>query len=340
MTVAWKHSLALGLAAVLAHCGTGRATLAMADDAPTRAAASVVVVIGAPGTDEYDAAFRDWADQWRIAADAAGAKFTRIGGDEAGETNDRSRLQETLAVEAERAEADVLWLVLIGHGTFDGKVAKFNLRGPDATVEELTAWLAPVKRPVALIDCSSASAPLVNVASANNRIVITATKSGYELNFARFGKYLAQAINDGAADLDKDDQTSLLEAYLTACRGVAEFYAGEQRLATEHALLDDNGDGLGTPAAWFRGLRAAQSAKDGAALDGLRAHQLHLVPSDRETRMPRELRQRRDELEQSIAALRSEKTGLGEEEYYRRLESLMVELARLYEGAATDAPAP
>ena len=88
--------------------------------------------------------------------------------------------------------------------------------------------------------------------------------------------------------------------------------------------------GLGTPANWFRGVRATQRAKDGAALDGIRAHQLHLIPSDRERGIPAEMRHRRDQLELSIAALRDQKAKLGEEEYYGRLEKLMVELARLY----------
>ena len=118
------------------------------------------------------------------------------------------------------------------------------------------------------------------------------------------------------ADLDKDEQVSLLEAYLTACRQGAEFYEQDARLATEHALLDDNGDGLGTPAAWFRGLRATQRAKDGASLDGTRAHQWHLIASDREQQMPAELRQRRDELELKIATLRAEKEHMDDDDYY------------------------
>jgi hypothetical protein len=302
-----------------------------ADPADSRPRQTVIVVLGAPGADEYTPQFLAWSERWREAAEKGAAQFALIGDKGADdEVNDRTRLQQLLAEQAQHADVELVWLILIGHGSYDGQTAKFNLRGPDVTAEELTAWLAPISAPLALIDCTSASAPLLNVASAANRVVITATKSGYELNFARFGEYLAAAIDDPQADLDKDDQTSLLEAYLTACRGVAEFYESKARLATEHALLDDNGDGLGTPSAWFRGLRATQRAEEGAALDGLRAHQIHLVPSDRESQMPREVRRRRDELELTIAALQSEKESLGEDVYYRRLEPLMLELARLY----------
>jgi hypothetical protein len=125
---------------------------------------------------------------------------------------------------------------------------------------------------------------------------------------------------------------------LTGSNRVEEYYRTHSQLATEHSLLDDNGDRLGTPPTWFRGVRATQRAKDGAALDGIRAHQLHLVPSARERAISAEVRQRRDQLELSIAALRDQKAKLGAEEYYLRLEKLMVDLARLYRDTAGPAP--
>ena len=141
-----------------------------------------------------------------------------------------------------------------------------------------------------VIHCGSASGPFLNRLSGENRVIVTATRSGDEQNYARFGQYLAEAIADPRADLDKDGQVSLLEAYLSASSRVDEYYKTHSQLATEHALLDDNGDRLGTPADWFRGVRATRRAKDGAALDGTRAHQLHLVPSDRERKIPAETR--------------------------------------------------
>ncbi len=135
---------------------------------------------------------------------------------------------------------------------------------------------------------------------------------------------------------------SLLEAFLLASGRVNEYYRTHSQLATEHALLDDNGDGLGTPADWFRGTRATKRAKDGAGLDGHRAHQIHLIKSVRELQMPAEERRRRDQIELSIAALRDRKDKLSEDEYYRRLEDLMVVLAHLYrdaEGRAASGPA-
>ncbi len=298
----------------------------------------VVIVVGAPGAAEYQGQFERWAGSWQAAARKAGDESILIGSAEQAGVTDHDRLHSVL-VEKAKASRQPLWIVLIGHGTYDGREAKFNLHGPDVTDLELAEWLTPVKRQVVLINCASASGPFINRLSGPNRVVVAATKSGFEMNFSRFGQYLAETITDPRADLDKDGQVSLLEAYLTASSRVEEHYRSHSQLASEHALLDDNGDHLGTPANWFRGVRATQRAKDGAALDGIRAHQLHLIPSDREKGMPVETRQRRDELESSIAALRDQKEKLKDDEYYTKLEKLMVELAKLYRelGAATPA---
>ncbi|MGP0067316.1 MAG: hypothetical protein ACLQGP_27440 [Isosphaeraceae bacterium] len=289
----------------------------------------VLTVVGAPGKSEYGTEFRRSADQWRAAAAKAGAECIAIGSSDEPGMTDRDRLQAALTEQA-KVLREPLWIVLIGHGTFDGREAKFNLRGPDVTDLELAKWLEPVKRPVVVLDCASASAPFLNRLSGRNRIIVTATRSGSETNYSRFGGFLSAAITDPQADLDKDGQVSLLEAYLTASHRVAEYYRTRSQLATEHALLDDNGDRLGTQADWFRGVRATRRAKDGAPPDGIRAHQLHLILSDRERAIPAETRHRRDAIELAIAALRDQKGKVSEDEYYKRLEALMVELGRLY----------
>lgn len=317
-----KHRLAVSFGFAFAFA---LASAAHAAEKPT-----VIVAVGAPGEPDFAKQFHDWAEKWQQAAETADADFHLVGESDNEKSSDREQLQKLLA-EEQGEKSEPLWLVLIGHGTYDGQSAKFNLRGADLSAEELAKWLAPLKRPLAVIDCTSASAPFLNRLAGENRVVITATKSGDEQSFAHFGQYLSATIADANADVDKDGQVSLLEAYLTACRNLDEFYKQEARLPGEHALLDDNGDGLGTPAAWFRGVRATQRANDGASLDGTRAHQFHLVISDREKQLPAELRERRDALELAIAKLRDEKPKLKEDEYYDRLEKLMVELARLYE---------
>jgi hypothetical protein len=291
--------------------------------------ATVIVVVGAAGEEEYGKSFAQWGHLWQEAAQRAGANLVTIGLN-AGKGDDHDRLKDALHGESKEAVTE-LWLVLIGHGTFDGKEAKFNLRGPDVSASELATWLQPFKRPLAIINAASASAPFLNTLSVTGRVVITATRSGHEQNYTHFGQYLSEAIADPGADLDKDGQTSLLEAYLAAARRTADFYELEGRLATEHSLLDDNGDGLGTPADWFRGIRAVKKAKDGATLDGFRAHQFHLVRSASEEKMPADVRARRDELELAIAKLRESKAAMKEDDYYSRLETLLIEMSHLYE---------
>ena len=294
------------------------------------AKATVIIVVGAAGEADFGAKFEESASLWRRASELGGIKAKVIGLGDTNGPSDLEQLNQALAQEPKSAAAE-LWLVLFGHGTYDSQEAKFNLRGPDLTATNLAAWLQPFQRPLAVINCASASAPFLNKLSAQGRVIVTATRSGYEQNYARFGLFLAKAINDPEADLDKDGQVSLLEAFLTASHQVAEFYQMEGRLATEHALLDDNGDGLGTPADWFRGIRATKRPKDDAGLDGRRAHQFHLVRSDAELKLSPEKRQRRDELELTIANLRDQKSQLKEDDYYQQLEVIMVELARIYE---------
>ncbi len=289
----------------------------------------VLIVIGAPGTSEYGERFATWADRWEKTAQEGQAEVLRVEPSSEGAGTQYDRLHA--AINSRKNDASTpLWIVLIGHGTFDGDAAKYNLEGPDVAAAELAEWLEPSTRPLVIINCTSCSAPFINRLSGSNRVVLTATKSGYEQNYARFGGQLAEAIGDPAADLDQDEQVSLLEAFLTASKRVEESYRTDAQLATEHALLDDNGDQLGTPATFFRGIRATQRAKDGTSLDGLRSHQLHLVLSPREQAMPPEARDRRDELELLIEGLRDRKQDLDEDDYYRELESLMIELARLY----------
>lgn len=297
--------------------------------------ATVIVVIGAAGMPEYAQQFADWARSWEQACSKGDANFVSIGSDTGVNSSDREILQDTLARESRETKA-ALWLVLIGHGTFDGRSAKFNLRGPDVSAKELAEWLNPVQRPTAVINCASASAPFLVKLSAPGRVVITATKSGFEHNYARFGQYMAGAIAEPQADLDKDGQTSLLEAFLTASGQVDEFYASEGRLVTEHALLDDNGDGLGTRADWFRGIRPIKKAQDDAPLDGYRAHQFHLALSRAERNMPLDLRAQRDRLELEVMKLRDAKDEFSEEEYYSKLETLLYQISKIYE--QTDEP--
>lgn len=290
----------------------------------------LVVVVGAAGSEEFEKPFRDWAERWQAAAKKGNVECTLIGLSESEKKSDKELLSESLArTSAAGSESSQLWLVFIGHGTYDGKTPRFNLRGPDVSSAELKQLLQPILAPLAVVNCTASSGPFLQDLTAPNRAIITATRSGSEYNFAHFGDYFSAAIADPAADLDKDDQTSLLEAYLFASSRLREFYAKEGRLATEHALLDDNGDKLGTPAEFFQGLRVVKSPKAGAPVDGNLSRQFVLVRSAREEELPAEIRAQRDGLERQLAELRDQKGKLTEAEYFAQLEPLLVKIAKL-----------
>jgi len=284
---------------------------------------TVIVLRGAAGEEEFGKTFTEAAAAWQRAAEKANVNLVQIGVTNAAATNDLQLLQTALDREPKETSAE-LWIVLLGHGTFDGREAKFNL-----SATTLSNALLSFHRPVAVINAASSSSPFMKALSGKNRVVVTATRSGVEENYTRLNKFISEAIADPEADLDKDGQTSLLEAFLMASRRVNEFYKSEGRLASEHALLDDNGDALGTPADWFRGIHAVKKAANNAPLDGMRAHQWHLVRSKDDQKLSPEQRQKRDDLELEIGRLREHKASMNEDEYYQKLESLLTELSNL-----------
>jgi len=301
----------------------------------------VIVARGASGTDEYGKLFDTWTDRWAQAAREGAGQLVLIGSRKPRTVSksgvvpqaDFDELKSVIARWVQRRpQTGELWIVLIGHGTFDGRTARFNLQGRDVSARQFEEWLAPVKTPMAFINCTSSSAPFLKRLAGPGRVLVTATKSGSEQNFARFGEFLSLAIGDVRFDLDKDGQTSLLEAFLAASRRTEEFYETAGRLATEHALLDDNGDGSGVRADWFRGVRVIRKSASGAGVDWQRAHQLHLKRSDLEKALPVDVRRERDRIELAVIALRDRKDTFEDPDlYYTELEMLLVALAKIYE---------
>ena len=294
---------------------------------------TVIVIVGAGGTPQYQADFTLSASLWEKACKEGNANFISIGlhpTDNTTDMNDLKLLEQTINNQDKESNTP-LWLVLIGHGTFDGRTAKFNLKGPDISADNLKILLEQFKRPIAIINAFSSSAPFINELSGNNRVVISATKSGYELSYSRFSKYISNAIGDLSSDLDKDGQTSLLEAFLAASRQVNEFYSTEGRLATEHALIDDNADTLGTSADWYQGIKPSKQARGSSSPDGYRANQFCLIPSEIERKLSPEQKAKRDNIEMEIIKLRDSKDQYSEDEYFARLETLSTEIAKIYE---------
>ena len=235
----------------------------------------------------------------------------------------RDGLQRALAGIAARARAeDQVVIVLIGHGSQQGAAARFNLPGPDITAAELAALLGQLgARTVAVVNTASASGEWVPALAGRNRVVITATKSGFEANATLFPRHFVDALAGDGADADKDRTVSLLEAYEFARRETARAYESDNRLLTEHAQLDDDGDGKGS----------AAPAAAGAPGDGKLARRLALrggAPAAvASSPQGAALAARRDSLQAAVEALRARRGAMPQAEYERELERLLVSLA-------------
>ena len=298
--------------------------------------AHFIVVVGAAGANEFEQTFLESSQNVIAAASESGAKTIVIGSDETSSisddddsvklVDDRARLQHALKQIDKNASS--LWVVMFGHGTFHQNVAKFNLQGPDVSADEVKQWLAPVKCPTVLVNCSSASAPFINALSGPNRVIVTATKSGNEQNYARFGKFFAAALQATDSDLDHDGETSVLEAFLKASSDVERFYEGEGRITTEHALIDDNGDERGTRANVFQGIRNKSKAnKD--KIDGNLAKRMTLSKPKTSLPFTKEELQKRDEIEKALNKL----ADLPIDKRLGQSEPHLLELAKLYSTA-------
>ena len=223
------------------------------------------------------------------------------------------------SLRTELKSENLLFIFLIGHGAFDGKEAKFNLVGPDLSAGEYNSLLSSLPtRSIVMFDMTSASGEFVKPLAATGRIVITATRSGQEQNATRFTEFLIAALGATDADTDQDGRISVLEAFTYANRLTANFYTRAGRLATEHALLEDNGDGVGH-----------QKAEGG---DGLLARATYIDSRSQEEAAANvavaKLRRERTRLESEIAQLIARKRELPELEYESALERLFIELAK------------
>ena len=286
-----------------------------------RADTFYVTVAGLGGTPEYETQFAKWASELgrQLSSNGSGAHVITLSGPSTTRENVRSTLTR-LASEVKSDDAFALFL--IGHGTFDGVDYKFNLPGPDITAAELKNLLnqIPAKRQllVNMTSCSGASfASLVR----QNRIVITATKSGTEKNATIFARYWVDALSDPAADTDKNGVVSALEAYRYAESKTAAYFDSQKLLATEHPLFSDTGSD--------KGVRDPKPDNQ----QGLLAAAFPLLRKQEDNANnvgpeKQKLVAKKEELEAKIDRLKYQKAAMPPDEYKQQLTALLLELAR------------
>ena len=302
-------------------CGVKRLSLLLFAALAAQAATHYVTVTGLGGEPDYEQRFAMWAKELDgVLKSAPDAKVHTL------EAPTRDVVRKTLAdIARDAGPQDAVVLMLIGHGTYDGVEYKFNLPGPDITAAELASLLdrIPAKRQL-VVNMTSASGGALDVLRRTNRVVITATKTGTEKNATVFARYWIEALRDPAADVDKNETVSALEAFHYADHKVMAFYESQKRLATEHAMLEDTGKGEGV---------RAPGPDNGQGLLAASFPVVRLGAANAAVRDPAKLKllAKKEGLESQIDQLKYEKAAMAPEEYKKKLAALLLELARTQE---------
>ena len=282
---------------------------------------SAVIINGPGGEPAYAKQFTEWTTELNsILAKRYGfdAKRIKVLSEKLATAEEVKRTFTSLKTELDAN--NVLYVFLIGHGSFDGKESKFNLVGPDLSASDYNQLLSslPTRR-IVIFNMASASGEFVKTLSAKGRIVVTATRNGQETNATRFAGFFINALSATDSDTDQDGHTSVLEAFVYATRLTDEFYKRAGRLASEHALLDDNGDGVGREKAEAgEGLLARATYLDSLSIDEAAANAA-----------TGKLLKERTRLEGEIEQLIARKANTPEAEYEATLERLFIELAKI-----------
>ena len=319
---------ALCSAAVLcAQSPTVKSTLANpSKTAPADPNKFCLIINGAGGDPAYASQFETWTNELTSLLTSRfgfATKQLKVLSEKspAGLTPTAENVKQAFAaLKSELQPENALFVFFIGHGSYDGKESKFNLVGPDLSATEYATLLTalPTKR-VVVFNMSSASGEFARSLSAKGRIVITATKSGQETNATRFAGFFIEALKATDSDTDQDGHISILEAFVYANRLTSEFYTRAGRLATEHALLEDNGDGVGRERAENgEGLLARATYLDSLSYEQAAANAVTA-----------KLLRERARLEGEIEQLIGQKANLPEAVYETSLEKLFIELAKI-----------
>jgi len=290
----------------------------------------LLIIVGLGGDAETAKTFHRWSNTLAESSERLGVTQDRlvylVGEPVEGDArvSGRSTKEEVTKAFAKFAGAagadDLVFIALIGHGSWDGRSAKFNMPGPDMGPEDFEVLLKklPTKK-VVFVDTASSSGPFLEALSAPGRTIVSATRSGAEHYTTLFGGYFVDALNSPSADADKNKRVSVLEAFQYAKAEVARAYEREGLLATEHPMLDDDGDKKGSAdpsATGADGKVAAVLSLGDASEDGL--------PSDPKLRA---LHLERREMERRVESLRLLKDSMDPARYSSELEKLVTDIA-------------
>lgn len=146
---------------------------------------------------------------------------------------------------------DALWVIVVGHAHHDGRLVWLNLPGPDLNQDEFGALFRDVScREQVFWITTPTSGYFLKALAASERVVVSATEADFEINATLCPTSLAEELNPDyerpLVDADRDGAQTLFDLIIAVRRNTARKYLAEMLLATEHGLVDDNGDGRGT----------------------------------------------------------------------------------------------
>ena len=278
----------------------------------------LLVITGVGGDDEHSARFHKWAVTVVDSAKRRGVSDVVYLSEKP--ELDPARIQGRSTKEnvtrafndlAGRAKAsDEIFVILLGHGSFDGRQGAFNLPGPDLSAADYAVLLDRFKtQHITFVNTASSSGAFLQALAGPGRTIVTATKTGGERNETRFPDYFVEALDSEAADRDRNGRVSVLEAFDYAKSKVTAAYEQEGHILTEHATLDDGNEGKFAATLYLapRGSRASATANADPAL--------------------RALLEQRDALEDQVAQLRLRKDTMDPARYEQELERLLTDLA-------------
>ena len=286
-----------------------------------------VVITGISGEESYTKKFAEWTNKLREALTgqlgfAEEKVFVLTEKPEGEERRSTAEGVRQLFVELKNSlKADnQLFIFFIGHGSFVDKVAKFNLVGPDLAVNDYAVMLnALPSKNIVVVNMASASGEFVKPLAGEGRVIITATRSGMEQNATRFPEFFIGALGNPEADADKNGRVSVFEAFEYAAKMTDNGFKQKGILATEHALLEDNGDGKGH-----------EKPEEG---DGTLSKLIYFdsLPQQQAGGDPAlaKLYSERMRLEGEIGRLKGRKAQMTDDDFDNELEKLLVELATL-----------
>lgn len=287
-----------------------------------------VVVSGASGGPDYAAQLATWRQGIQAALTSRfgfpAPQIVQLVDETARESGTVASAENVrkafTALRGQVGKDDLVLVVLLGHGTFDGQQAKFNLVGPDLTAADWAAMLAGVPGRLVVVNTTESSAPFLEALAARGRIVITATETAAQKYATVFPDHFVKALGDAQTDLDKNGRTSIWEVFAASSSAVARHFTEKAQLTTERAMLSDTGERTGI-------LATATAGPGGVAARGFYLDRE--AGADSADPAVRALIERRRALEADADALLQKKKDTDPAAWADQFEQLMIELAKV-----------